>query len=992
KDLELHLLRDHLEISLEKFIVLYNFSVKTIQKLDERRYRILYESFENTSTPDLMLEVVSKYFFKDKDDDRKYIINWNFYEKLREEFRGIFKHKDVLVIINNNKKMDEDIKIENDRLEWLYSEPKIGNLSSLEELKKIAETHKEVFYRGRNSVLKKMFKTHLPKNTHNVLVIYDQYDPIENEVKYLYALARFKDDKFNIVRFVGEILNPEVEKINFKRFLKNFWGFDEFRELEIISPVGSEERISQEDIIKFITSQFFEKSPRDVVVVAPTGWGKSLIYQIPAIYLHHRGKVTLVISPLKSLMKDQVENMRKQGIDFATFINSDVTSVERREIEAKVRDGKLSIILLSPEYISMKGIDKITETREIGMIVIDEAHLVTTWGKNFRVDYAYLGHEFPNKRKYPIVALSATLRWRSEYDDVEEIAQILSLKNPKIFYGNMKRENIKFEISCSDDFNDLSDKMERTCDFIMEKLRTREKGIVYTVYRRTARTIYEALDLSKHVGLYTGSMDREEREMMYRHFKEGSKRIMIATKAFGLGIDIEDIDFVYHHTVPYSLTDYVQEIGRAGRKGREVKAISFFKKTPEESFGEIGRSQKLAMLSLPSTWSIKLMASKLADKLKKHGQNYGKMSISLEEFEALFAKPSEDEDELIRLVKIGLWFIEKELERMKGVSLKKCNDKAQKTFVSFPNEYNMKMEPFKDVFVKIAESLTRYSLNSSKIVQKFPLYEVDLYALWECHFPNMTFDEVVYKLIHYPNELFDLPKLTVYYRYKVDLTRQREKVFKILKRFMDFSAFIASELPRNGINEEKFADFVKRKMTSVRIGIEDTEDFKEKVYIALKHLICSMNERKYGTIFLRRSNSNGTIIKPYPNFHSSLKMWMRNIEFLREYFGDEGSIESFIPYSEGWNDSPLIVLINIMNVLDIANLSFEGGKGRVINLRYQNKSKLIPILKDFEPSLLSKTRRRIKDEAEIMYNFMTMNISSEERWEFIKKYFVGGKI
>ncbi|MEA1960541.1 MAG: helicase-related protein, partial [Bacillota bacterium] len=370
------------------------------------------------------------------------------------------------------------------------------------------------------------------------------------------------------------------------QILQQYWGTQLFREIDFYENPDAninKVRISQGAIIQSIVGQVekgrADQRYQDVFVTAPTGAGKSVLYQIPAIYLAEKHQLlTIVISPLKALMMDQVRQLKEKGIDFVEYINSDLSQIQKQDILASIQGGETSILYVSPEFLLAYDIRTlIGDSRDIGLIVVDEAHLVTTWGRDFRIDYWYLGSYIKRIREYrshhgavPFVLASftATAVYGGNDDMVFETIASLNMNNPIKFLGNTRRKNIGFRIrNWEKRISYEEERMRITAFRIAELIKSGRKSLVYAPYRRHIDDIEAQLereDAAKVVKYHAG-LDADYKAYFEEQFRLGKASVMLATKAFGMGVDISDIEMVYHHAPTGNLCDYVQEIGRAGR-------------------------------------------------------------------------------------------------------------------------------------------------------------------------------------------------------------------------------------------------------------------------------------------------------------------------------------------------------------------------------------------------------------------------------------------
>ena len=304
----------------------------------------------------------------------------------------------------------------------------------------------------------------------------------------------------------------------------------------------------------------------DVLVVQPTGSGKSAIYQIAGLMLEGS---TVIISPLIALQKDQVDAIEGQFASGATAINSAQPASEIEENIEKVQEGEIEFVFLAPEQLRKPETLENLLQAGISLFVVDEAHCISEWGHDFRPDYMRLGETIEALGHPRVLALTATATARVR----NEIVERLRMRNPKIFVQNFDRPNIHLRV---DSFKTETEKR----DALVHRVRWSDKpGIIYTATRRAAEEIMRGLAAEGIDALYYhGGMKAKERHEIQERFMNGSSYFMVATNAFGMGIDKPDIRFVYHYDVSDSLDSYYQEIGRAGRDGREADAVLFYRR------------------------------------------------------------------------------------------------------------------------------------------------------------------------------------------------------------------------------------------------------------------------------------------------------------------------------------------------------------------------------------------------------------------------------
>lgn len=319
--------------------------------------------------------------------------------------------------------------------------------------------------------------------------------------------------------------------------LDRFFGFPSFRK-------------GQDSVIKGILDG------RDSLVIMPTGGGKSLCYQLPALC---REGVTLVVSPLIALMKDQVDALVEKGIP-ATMINSTLSPGEQRERIRGMQEGVWKIVYVAPERFGSQSFVSALKGMDVSLVAVDEAHCLSQWGHDFRPDYLKLGRMLDEVGRPQTVALTATATPLVRQDILEH----LKLDNPQVTVRGFGRENLHFVITHCDK---QADKFRRIAETV-SRLKT---GIVYCSTRKKVDSVYEELKMLGHrVVAYHAGLGDEERNRSQSAFMNGEADVVVATNAFGMGIDRGDVRFVVHFEIPGSVEAYYQEAGRAGRDGEEA--------------------------------------------------------------------------------------------------------------------------------------------------------------------------------------------------------------------------------------------------------------------------------------------------------------------------------------------------------------------------------------------------------------------------------------
>jgi len=313
----------------------------------------------------------------------------------------------------------------------------------------------------------------------------------------------------------------------------------------------------QEEIIDVLLRR------RDAVVVMPTGSGKSLCYQLPALLLDG---VTLVISPLIALMKDQVDGLVQNQVP-ATFINSALTPSEQGQRLREIQQGRYKLVYIAPERFRNPGFMEGIQSCRVSLFAVDEAHCVSEWGHDFRPDYLRLKGVVERLGHPPVAALTATATPEVRRDIIIQ----LGLRQPVTFVAGFDRPNLRFQVKMVEG---EADKI----DAILSLLRNgAQRGIIYAATRKNVETVTQALMFKGYkAGGYHAGMEMEARKSVQDRFMEGTLPVVVATNAFGMGIDKADLRFVVHYDIPGSLEAYYQEVGRAGRDGKPATCLLLF--------------------------------------------------------------------------------------------------------------------------------------------------------------------------------------------------------------------------------------------------------------------------------------------------------------------------------------------------------------------------------------------------------------------------------
>jgi ATP-dependent DNA helicase RecQ len=341
--------------------------------------------------------------------------------------------------------------------------------------------------------------------------------------------------------------------------LKEVFGFDSFRP-------------GQEEVIQAVLDG------RDTLAIMPTGGGKSLCYQVPALM---QESLTVIVSPLISLMKDQVDSLLQSSVAGAATLHSGLSPEKRWEVERKVRSGEIKMLYVAPERL--RSLEFVLSLRRsgVGLFVVDEAHCISEWGHNFRPDYLFLPRAVRDLGNPPVLALTATATPRVR----EDILASLKMRSPEVVVRSFNRPNLTYRVL-------EAKKKEQKLPLILETIRrSRPPGIVYATTRKECEELAASLCRSGvDAAAYHAGLAPEERSSVQERFMTDELPVVVATVAFGMGVDKPNVRFVIHSSVPGSLPAYLQESGRAGRDGEHSHCVVLYRNA------DIGRRKRFVTL------------------------------------------------------------------------------------------------------------------------------------------------------------------------------------------------------------------------------------------------------------------------------------------------------------------------------------------------------------------------------------------------------------
>ncbi|MBB3870242.1 DEAD/DEAH box helicase [Parageobacillus toebii NBRC 107807] len=835
-----------------------------------------------------------------------------------------------------------------------------------------------------------------------------------NVLQYL-----FPDIKFVLVSKTLD-RKTEIQEEKYLEILRKYWGYSSFRNLKMYKNINDNTAnketilIPQSQIIDDIVKQAENArsgSPfRDVFVTSPTGAGKSIMFQIPAIYLAEKyNLMTIVISPLIGLMKDQVYSLLEKKVDISATINSEITPVEKIEIINKIQEGKISILYISPEtLLSRSDIKQLIGERQVGLFVIDEAHIVTTWGKAFRSDYWYLGSYLQKLRKemkFPIATFTATAIYGGIEDMYGETRDSLNMINPISYFGYVKREDLEVRIQKAKfdqgSFNEYlflkySVLLNRISNFL-------EKNQKTLIYFPMIRYIHNFLEFVKsnapkkvhdQITVYYGTMTKEEKQESFLKFRNGDSLVMLATKAFGMGIDIPDIYNVLHFAPTGNVCDYIQEIGRAARKLDHGRAFfDYFSK----DFVHVNRLHGISTIKKHQLIQVIEKIVRILEQNNKERKFARNLLVNAEEFRYIFEKKSrvDQDDDIDNKLKTALLIIEKDFIQKMGYSPIVARPRS-----IFANEYFMiEHEQEKNVlndYASYFRLISKRITNPNNIYGN--VYVCDMKQLWEDYYSHLSFPQFKYKF-HSKSKDLNLPFL--------------KHILPVLQLNLELKA---ENIHSFLFNVEKHIDQISDLFNTFVYNqhyfkIEDVSKRLQKILHKSSYYCDSLT-----SIFIQSAENYNRLLKKTKNFHTNfikyyeerdsytitsgffeftnwIKTETKNL--LHDHFAKqqgEKTYEIFIPKTNGIRTEKIFILLGILEALGLLIYKVNGGDSPEIYIRINSKLQLDRIIKDpfnYRNVILENVYNRHKISVAMLTFLFENEVQSNDFWEYIEDYFLG---
>lgn len=785
-------------------------------------------------------------------------------------------------------------------------------------------------------------------------------------------------------RNLPDTCRPEVSTL-----LTEVYGYPGFRQLEVYDNLFTSRDIltlSQGQLVESVVREAEHAlhgtaDPVNVLLTAPTGSGKSLLFQLPAIYLGREySLLTIVVSPLKALIVDQVESLRDLGYTRVAYASSDLSPEQKKEVYRSVREGETDLFYLSPELLLSYDIRHFVGNRRIGLVVVDEAHTVTTWGKEFRVDYWFLGRYLSSLKAslghtFPIFALTATAVWnpRGGNDMVFETIRSLQMEPCVLHVGTVKRHNIAFDIKqMSIEPGETYDKAkQRVVSARIDAFLASHKTLLYYPFAggidMRLKTWVKPQDWH-YVATYYGKKEKEQKAAIVQEFKEGEKKLIIATKAFGMGVDISDIDRVYHVAPSGTFVDYIQEIGRAARDaGISGVACTDFH---ERDFYYMRRLHQTGQIAHEQ---LSLILKTLMDIHRMKGEKQ-EMLVSLTDFEFVVKLPRlknklEYEAELEQLIKTALLWIEEDLAKRFGKHLIEVSP------------MNLLTEGY--VQDKTGDAFARrFAPYLTPVSGTEGVYRARLEALWEAEFPELGYKEFKHKLNS--GTLLDGARAVSVGKHEVLLKQDAAD----LRRRMDALFGDLTVLMKNALLKNK-GKFDEEELRAI-FAAHDMDVRSAKRFIV--SLLESRTEEGRSVSYIssaKKKESNDLSFTVTRGFDLLLSRYQKL--FQQRITGAKGTLLTF--YCTPFSD--LNMLLNLLSMLGGLSFTVEGGGSPCVLIRFNEPALLGELAAEggYRNLILENNEQVFQEQIDLFsFFFGTDRLTDERRWSLVEDYFTGTSV
>lgn len=956
----------------------------------------LYDNYYpiNINLEDDVIDDLSKFFDRDRQEEFELKDEMQIYTEIYGDLTKI--NEEVYVVYNNYFidpkanyiKLWEDIDLSNINYKYEYIETK--NLVVRDEIDYI-KFLSDVFSKS----LKQVYLI-ADIDTNHYLWLKEK----------LGCLIKYFGLDITILNY-KKLKKEKVSYDKYLKYLKKYWNKDSFLDVKFYDKEDLKEGkktiydISQGEIIDSIVNESIKAKNndefRDIFVTAPTGAGKSVMFQIPAIYLSEEEEdplITIVISPLIGLMNDQVKGLELKNYTYARTINSDISPIEKEKIKNDILEKKCHILYISPEtLLSRSDVEQLIGDRKIGLFVIDEAHIVTTWGKQFRPDYWFLGDHIKKIRKkqeeltnssFPIATFTATAIYRGVEDMYSETIQSLNMIDPITFLGYVKRNDIDIEINKITTNEYENDKFENLISLMVKYILQNKKILIYFPTVKLIENFKEYCYIKKldsYVAMYHGQMTKYEKNSNYESFYNKEKNVMLATKAFGMGIDIEDIEIVVHFAPTGNVCDYVQEIGRAARS-RTLQGKAYYEYASRD-FVYINR---LHGLSAIREYQLVKVMKKIYDIYISQNKEYTNgrkrdLLVDAQDFAYIFENPISSEDSIINKVKTAMLLIQKDFER--------------RGYAPF---YIRPVPLFAMGYFCIAEDIRKkinkkYPRSIQLIDEENEICSVNLQQIWEKSFSKkFSFPQFKYMLYSKDEKLnFDYKSdLVSALIINIDFNRNSRDGYKILETIKD--------VINSCVRTEKYysiEDIIEK--VELKLGYKrSSERYKLQSIVEVivnSILVYNKNYSRYiqGQIIRTRETKNRKTTYSFKNAINKYFDWLENkIKYINDNLKD--NCIYLVNNSKNNRFSEYLLALGILESLEILNYDSKSGGNSHIYIRI-NETKTMKMIIErpyiYKNRLLNQINKRHNLSVLMLTYLFESDFSSDKIWDYIEDYFLG---
>lgn len=996
------LLKERSVITYEEFLLLFDFVVSQYSTVYILNNNIYMEQYPL----DLFCSEIAKtgllnHFMEVEDDSQdEAVIGQGSIQELASLYIGIKEYNGFLIGSYCDEKITSSPKVEIINL-FANSNIQLERVESAEIFIDIVEEADYIEF------VKRLFS--LPDEL--CVRVSNYVGDIHKLTQHLQIIAENWAEWVDVV-----VLQPQTgstgfeHRSDFTEILEKHWGFNTFRTLPVYNMAKLEEgqkevtQVSQEEIISNLVRQAEHcenagTDYRDIFVTAPTGAGKSVMFQIPAIYLAEKyNLLTIVISPLIGLMNDQVKNLELKNYRYAKTLNSDISPIIKQEIMEKVADSEYHILYLSPEtLLARSDVEQLIGDRTIGMIVVDEAHIVTTWGKQFRPDYWYLGDHIRKLRKrqierkgrsFVVATFTATAIYRGIEDMYTETINSLHMLNPITYLGYVKRDDIdiviqrpKKEKGARREYE--PDKFAEIERVIQRAMITNKKTLIYFPTVALINRCYEYLrakQMISQVAVYYGTLNKDQKAESYERFMKKEKLVMLATKAFGMGIDIDDIEIVVHFAPTGNVCDYVQEIGRAARRPT-LRGEAFYVYEPRD-FKHINRLHGLSTIQEYQLIEvIKKIDELYSNSLKNGGRQINTrrrnaLLLDAENFAYIFGSPLDDDDNSINKVKTALLIIQKDFENKFGFS--------PVTVRPIP----LFSVGFFDISPSVQSRLLRRYRNClEEIEPKRHICRLLLEKIWRKDYGNLSLPQFKY-LLYTQSEELELTQtapmraaLCVTLEYASDYSSVFRKYWTAIQECINERVLLGTY-----ISPDEIAETLSRKC----------EISKYKAKSICEVLLASMDSYRRnfakGTSAISKEIvlTDGSVKYQFNVAVSSYFNWVK--KRFQKIENETDQNELYLVNDGSSSTKEAGVVLGILEALDVLSFKMIGGANSQLYIyinQIQTLKNIINSPASYDNKLLESVSERHLISVKMLSYLYESGYPSDEIWSILEDYFLG---